>query len=108
MVDIDEVMRENWMGECRECNWSHSDIGSMAVSVEARIHICEEGGHSVEVYRDDDLMEVIESVIETGPYKQHLNQDAAPLRDREQEQERIAREVADPDSETNEKSDSDS
>jgi hypothetical protein len=95
MVDVDEVMRENWVGKCTECGWSHSDIGSMGVSAEARIHLNKESGHSVEVYRDDDLMEVIDSVTQSGSYDEYLGQDAAPLREREEEQERIASEVAD-------------
>lgn len=99
MVDTDfsEVLRENWTGICRECEWEHTNIGSQAVIIEARIHLnnAEEGEHVADVYRDDDLMAVVESAFETG--EKYLAQDAPPLREREQEHERIAREVADPD-----------
>lgn len=99
MVDVDEVMRENWVGKCTVCGWSHTDIGSMGVSAEARTHLYKESGHSVEIYRDEDLMEVIDSVTQSDSYDVHLSQDATPLREREEEQERIASEIADPSSE---------
>lgn len=102
MVDTDfsEVLRENWTGICRECEWEHTNIGSQAVIVEGRIHLnnAEEGEHVVDVYRDDDLMEIIDSAFGGGG--EYLAQDAPPLREREQEYERIAREVADPDNGT--------
>ena len=97
-TDYSEVLRENWRGICRECDWERTAIGSVQVIAEARTHLnSEEGGHVVDVYRDDDLMEVIDSVF--GGNERYLAQDAPPLREREQEHERIAREVADPDSE---------
>lgn len=104
MVDPDriaEIRRENWRGTCRECNWRHTDIGSVGVSAEARVHLYnEDSEHTVEVYRDGDLMETIETMHETGD--EYLGQDSPTLEEREQEHERIAREVADPEPTPNE------
>jgi SepF-like predicted cell division protein (DUF552 family) len=100
MADTDhsEVLRENWRGICRECGWERTAIGSVQVIVEARTHLnSEEDEHVVDVYRDDDLMEIVDTAF--GGQGEYLVQDAPPLREREGEHERIAREVADPDSE---------
>lgn len=95
-TDYSEVLRENWIGICRECEWERTAIGSVQVIAEARSHFHSEGDeHVVGVYRDDDLMEMIDAAFGSGEYLA----DAPPLREREQEHERIAREVADPDSE---------
>ena len=98
MIDPDlitEISRENWTGTCRACDWEHTDIGSIGVSAEARVHLHNEDvEHTVDVYRDGDLMETIEGMRDTGD--EYLGQDAPTLEEREQEHERIAREVADP------------
>lgn len=97
-TDYSEVLRENWIGICRECGWERTAIGSVQVIVEARIHLdSDEDGHVVDVYCDDDLMEIIDAA--SGGEGDYLAQDAPPLGEREQEHERIAREIADPDSE---------
>lgn len=101
MVDPDriaEIRRENWRGTCTECKWRHTDIGLAGVSAEARVHLHNgDNEHTVEVYRDGELMEMIEGVHDTGD--EHLGQDSPTLEEREQEHERIACEVADPESE---------
>lgn len=97
MVNSDsiEAFRKNWTGSCRECEWEHANIGSQAVIVEARIHLNSEGDeHVTDVYRDGDLMTVVDSVI--GSESEYLGENTPPLQEREQEREKIAREVADP------------
>lgn len=90
-----EILQENWTGRCRECGWEHTDIGSIGVSAEARVHLHEsDEKHVVDVYRDDDLMETIETMHDTGD--EYPGEDTPTLKEREEEQERIAREIADP------------
>jgi hypothetical protein len=81
MVDVEKLAEENWSGECTDCGWSHSDMAFAGVNAEARVHIHNESSHSVEVYRDDELMEVIDS-LETGSDTQYLTEESAPLRER--------------------------
>lgn len=89
-TDYSEVLRENWRGICRECSWERTAIGSVQVIVEARSHLHSEGDeHVVDVCRDDDLMEIVDAAF--GGEGRYLAQDAPPLREREQEHERIAR-----------------
>lgn len=93
---IAEALRENWIGICRDCDWEHTDIGSIGVSAESRVHLHNKEGHTVDVYRDGDLMETIEELQEGE--KEYLGQDTPPLEELDQEDERIASEVADRDS----------
>ena len=94
---IAETRRENWIGICRECDWEHTDIGSIGVSAESQAHLHNREGHTVDVYRDGDLMETIEGFQESE--REYLGQDAPSLEERDKEDERIASEVSDPDSE---------
>jgi hypothetical protein len=82
MVDVAKIREENWCGECIDCGWSHSSMAFAGVNAEARVHIHNNSSHSVEVYRDDDLMEVIDTLA-TDSDQQYLTEDSAPLRERE-------------------------
>jgi hypothetical protein len=82
MVDIEKIREKNWTGECTDCNWSHSSMAFAGVNAEALVHVHNNNNsHSIEIYRGDDLMEVIDDLAETG--SEYLTENSAPLRERE-------------------------